>query len=190
VIARGFGLPADLLPRRESTNCGTVKDLMRTLALAGLLAAIGTAHAEDCEKKVGDRMPEVKGVDENDKSVSTKGKGWVFVTVGASWCDPCKKELPAWDKLAPDFAGKITWVAVDIDEKVADGKKFHNDLKLKNFTRLYTKESTIGNLGSVMPSSYVVDAKGVIRYERCGFEKQGVDTEVKDMRAQLGKLLK
>ena len=135
-------------------------------------------------------MPEVKGTDANGKSTSTKSKGWVFVTVGASWCDPCKKELPAWDKLAPDFSGKIAWVAVDIDDKVADGKKFHDDLKLKNLSRLYTSQSTIGNLGSVMPSSYVVDPKGVIRYERCGFEKQGADGEVKDMREQLGKLLK
>jgi thiol-disulfide isomerase/thioredoxin len=163
---------------------------MRIAVALTLLASIGTARAEDCEKKVGDRMPEVKGTDQNDKAATTKGKGWVFVTVGASWCDPCKKELPAWDKLAPDFAGKITWVAVDIDEKVADGKKFHDELKLKNLQRLYTKESSIGNLGSVMPSSYVVDPKGVIRYERCGFEKQGVDGEISDMRAQLAKLLK
>jgi peroxiredoxin len=161
-------------------------------AVATAIAAISFspyARAEDCARKVGERLPQIKGTDQNDKATSVQaGPGWVFVTVGASWCDPCAKELPAWDKLAPDFP-KITWVAVDISEKTADGKAFHSKLGIKNMSRVYTREANIGNLGSVMPSSYVVDPKGVIRYERCGFEKEGVDDEVKTMRAQLTKLV-
>ena len=40
-----------------------------------------------------------------------------------------------------------------------------------------------------MPSSYVADPKGVIRYERCGFEKDDADNETKQMRAAISKLL-
>jgi thiol-disulfide isomerase/thioredoxin len=133
-------------------------------------------------------MPEVKGEDGAGKATTTKSiKGWSFITVGASWCDPCKKELPAWDGMAPDFASKITFIAVDVEDSADKGKAFHKELKLKNLTGLYAKD--VGNLGSVMPSTYVVDGKGVIRYERCGFEKQGAAGEVKDMRAALQKLL-
>ena len=52
-----------------------------------------------------------------------KGK-WVMLTFGASWCKPCAKELPAWDKIAPDYKGKVEFVAVDLDSKIEDGKHF------------------------------------------------------------------
>ena len=162
-----------------------------SIAIAGIcaLGAGSHARAEDCARKIGERLPDIKGTDANDKATTVRGgPGWLFVTVGASWCEPCAKELPAWDKVAPDYP-KLTWVAIDISEKTADGKAFHNKLGIKNLGRVYTREANIGNLGSVMPSSYVVDPKGVIRFERCGFEKEGVDDEVKTMRAQLTKLL-
>jgi thiol-disulfide isomerase/thioredoxin len=161
---------------------------VKHVAIAVLLGVAGSAHADDCARKVGERLPDIKATDSNDKAMTIRPSGgWIFVTVGAKWCDPCAKELPTWDKLAPDFS-KIVWYAVDIDEKVADGKAFHDKLNIRNMRRAYTAPSNISNLGSVMPSSYVVDSKGVIRYERCGFEKEGVDDEVKAMRAALVKL--
>ncbi len=111
------------------------------------------------------------------------------MTVGAKWCKPCSKELVAWDtKVAPVFT-KLKWFAVDIDEKADDGKAFHSGLGIKNLSPVYTGPNNIGNLGSVMPSSYVVDPNGIIRYERCGFEEQAVDREIKDMSAALSKLV-
>lgn len=158
---------------------------MRALAVGLLLAATATAHADDCSKHVGDKIPEVTGTDDAGKSVSTKAKGWTFVTVGASWCDPCKKELPAWDGLVKDYLGKITPFAVDNSEKVDDGKAFHKEMKIKNMTSVYTKN--VFDLGTVMPSTFIVDDKGIIRYERCGFEKGDVSGEVKKMKAALDK---
>ena len=56
--------------------------------------------------KVGDHMPELDiAVDAGGKPFKLKAlKGkWLIVTVGADWCVPCHKELPAWDKIAPDY---------------------------------------------------------------------------------------
>ncbi|HEX2686586.1 MAG TPA: TlpA disulfide reductase family protein, partial [Kofleriaceae bacterium] len=96
-----------------------------------LLAGAGIAHADVL--KIGDRLAELDvATDASGKSIklkSWKGK-WVVVTVGADWCKPCAKELPTWDKLAGEFKGKVVFVAVDIDDEIDIGKKFHDKLKL------------------------------------------------------------
>nr|HEX4314636.1 TlpA disulfide reductase family protein [Kofleriaceae bacterium] len=162
------------------------------LALAAVLvlgATLGaTAHADDCARKVGEQLPNIKNaVDENGKSVNLRTGGWVFVTVGASWCKPCAKELPTWDQL-PGNHPKVKFYAVDISEKASDGKAFHQKLGLKNLNKAYTAESNIANLGSVMPSSYLVDPKGIIRSERCGFDEHDASGELKRMNDEISKL--
>ncbi|HSD90197.1 MAG TPA: TlpA disulfide reductase family protein [Kofleriaceae bacterium] len=169
---------------------------MRALAMVGILSAALTAKTAnaECDKdsiNVGSRLPELKGaVDGNNKSFSIKSiKGWTFLTVGAEWCAPCKKELPAWDKIAPEFKGKITFVAVNINHDMKDGKRFNEKLKLKNMNLVYMNEDKAGSLALTMPSTFIADPKGIVRIAHCGFEKQDVDGEVKKMRADLAKLV-
>src|SRR5688572_7637955 len=89
--------------------------------------------------KVGDRIAELDGaVDANGKSFKVKAvKGWRMLTFGAQWCKPCAKELPAWDKIAPQWKGKVTFIAVSLDSDTQVGKDFHKKLKLKNMTLVY-----------------------------------------------------
>jgi thiol-disulfide isomerase/thioredoxin len=168
---------------------------MRSLMLALVLATAGVAHAD--ELKIGDRASELDtAVDVNGKAFrlkALKGK-WAMVTFGASWCKPCAKELPAWDKIAPEWKGKVAFIAVDLDTDPDTGKKFHDkELKLKNLTRVYLSpdSAVAAKYGSDhMPTTVLVDPKGIIRYIRGGFEKGDVDGEVKKMKEQLTKLVK
>jgi thiol-disulfide isomerase/thioredoxin len=168
--------------------------VMRAVALAVVLLAGSIAHADAL--KVGDRLAELDvATDANGKSFKLKSiSGWRLVTVGASWCKPCAKELPTWDKLAPEFKGKVTFVAVNIDDELDDGKKFNKKLKLQNLTLVYLpadKSAVVAKYGSDnMPTTFVADPQGVIRYVRAGFEKGDVSGETKKMREQLTKLVK
>jgi thiol-disulfide isomerase/thioredoxin len=167
---------------------------MRFLILAAFAFATSRAYAD--ELKVGDRLAELDTATDiagkSFKLKAIKGK-WTMVTFGASWCKPCKKELPAWDKLAPDWKAKVAFVAVDLDSELDTGKKFHKELKLKNMTLVYlSPDSAIAaRYGSDhMPTTVLADPQGVIRYIRGGFEKGDIDGEVKKMRDQLTKLVK
>ena len=168
---------------------------MRALAICLVLALTATASAQSL--KVGDRIAEldiaVDGAGKAFKLKAFKGK-WVLVTVGAEWCKPCAKELPAWDKIAPQYKEKITFVAINIDDSIDDGKKFNKKLKLANLTLVYMpadKSAVVAKYGSDnMPTTYVADPQGVIRYVKAGFEKGDVGGESKKLRAQLAKLLK
>ncbi|MDB4953802.1 MAG: alkyl hydroperoxide reductase/Thiol specific antioxidant/Mal allergen [Myxococcales bacterium] len=167
---------------------------MRFLLIAVVLVTASRAHAD--ELKVGDRLAELDtATDVSGKAFKLKAlKGkWTMVTFGASWCKPCKKELPAWDALAPDWKGKVSFVAVDLDTETDTGKKFHKELKLKNMTLVYlSPDSAIAAKYGAdhMPTTVLADPQGVIRYIRGGFEKGDISGEVKKMREELQKLVK
>lgn len=160
-----------------------------------MLAAAGTARAEVL--KVGDRLAELDvATDASGKPVKLKAwKGkWVVVTIGADWCKPCAKELPTWDKLAGELKAKVVFVALDIDDEIDVGKKFHDRLKLKNMQRVYLpsdKSGVVGSYGSDhMPSTFVADGKGVVRLVREGFETGDAGGEYKKFKDALDKLVK
>lgn len=165
--------------------------LLSRLSLLGLLGLLGFALASAlatpaaAEIKLGDRAPELDiAKTEAGKAWKLKNqKGWVLMTFGAKWCVPCAKELPAWDKLAPQFAKKITFVAVNVNNNPKDGKKFHDKLKLKNMVRVYLPQDKATadeqyDTGT-FPSTFVVDPKGVIRHIHTGYES-GDEAKLKE----------
>jgi thiol-disulfide isomerase/thioredoxin len=164
------------------------------VAVSLLLAAHHVAHADAL--KVGDRLAELDvAVDASGHSFKLKSvKGWVLVTVGADWCKPCAKELPTWDRLAGELKGKIVFVAVDIDDEIDTGKKFHDKLKLRNMVRAYMPSEKSGVAASYgsdhMPSTFVGDPQGVVRLVREGFEAGDTDGEYKKFKDALAKLVK
>jgi len=166
---------------------------MRALAILFLMAMAGPAHAD---LKVGDRMKELDiAVDASDKPFKLKAvSGWRFVSANAAWCEPCKKELPQWDKLQAALGGKITFVALSLDNDVKDGKAFHRKLKLQHMKLAYMpeeKSAVAASYGaSTMPTSYVIDPEGVIKYVHKGFDPRNADGEYKKMKERLEKLMK
>ncbi len=175
---------------------GPRRTAMRAAALLTLVLPLllGTSAQADV-LKVGDRAAELDvAVDAAGKAVKLKAykDRWVLVTVGAEWCKPCRKELPTWDKLAGELKGKITFVAIDIDDDIEVGKKFHDRLKLKHMTRVYMpsdKSAVAAKYGAAtMPSTFVIDPKGVVKLVRERFEERNPDGELKALRADLGKL--
>ena len=167
---------------------------MLRITVAALLLVSGVAQADVL--KVGDRLAELDvAVDARGKAFKLKAyrQKWILVTVGAEWCKPCAKELPTWDKLAGELKDKITFIAIGIDDDVADAKRFHKKLKLKNMTLVYmpsSKSAVAGKYGGdKMPSSFVIDSNGVVKLVKDGFSERNADGELKSMRAALAKLI-
>lgn len=166
--------------------------LGRLPALA-LLALVALAAPAAAELSVGDRAPELDiAKDAKGKPWKLKAKKgkWLLLTFGAKWCVPCAKELPAWDKLAAAYKGRIEFVAVNINNEPRDGKKFFDKLKIKRMTRVFlpAKTSAADDLyeTGTFPSSFIVDPSGVVRHVHEGFDGDG---DVAKMRAKLDALL-
>lgn len=104
--------------------------------------------------------------------------GWVVVTFGASWCKPCKDELPAWDKLAKRYKGKVRFVAVNIDNDPSKGKRFVKKLGLRHMLVVYSPESKtstadhyVGGDDPKFPTTFVIDPKGVVKHVHPTYHK-------------------
>jgi thiol-disulfide isomerase/thioredoxin len=146
-------------------GCGAAVDLSRKLApLAhGEVAALTMATAPL-------RLPDLafEDTDGKPKKLSDWRGRTVLVNLWATWCVPCRKEMPALEGLetklgGPDFAV----VAINIDTR--DPDKAKNFLKDANLTRLgrYSdqKAKVFQDLKSIgralgMPTSVLVDGQG------------------------------
>src|SRR5512138_2412613 len=92
----------------------------------------------------------------------------VLLNLWATWCVPCRKEMPALDELQGKLGGKdFEVVAVNIDTR--DPEKPRNFLREANLTRLGyftdSKAKVFQDLKSIgkalgMPTSVLVDGQG------------------------------
>ena len=53
----------------------------------------------------------------------------VVVDFYATWCGPCRQLAPTMDSLADQYAGKIKFVKINVDESPKLAQKFQVDLK-------------------------------------------------------------
>jgi len=149
---------------------------MKYVVIIAMLA--GVAHAEI---KTGDHFVELDAKTAKGKKFHLKdmaGK-WVLYTFGASWCQPCHKELPAWDSIAPKFNGKVLFVAVNINNKGDEGKAFIDSLKLKHIFPVFMPDENSPAMKAYdpdrMPSTFVIDPQGVVRIVQYGYDKGDED---------------
>jgi thiol-disulfide isomerase/thioredoxin len=127
------------------------------------------------EVRQGDRAAEMVAVKDAKgrrlKLKSYRGKV-VVVTFGASWCKPCKKELPAWDKVAKAYKSKgVVFLAINIDKDQAKGKAFIAEAKLKTALAGYEPSgATVESYDPpTMPSTFVIDGRGLVRHVHAGY---------------------
>jgi thiol-disulfide isomerase/thioredoxin len=145
--------------------CSGAVDLARRIA--------PLAHGEVAALTMATRplqLPDLafEDADGNPKKLSDWRGKTVLLNLWATWCVPCRKEMPALDDLQARLGGKdFEVVAVNIDTR--DPEKPKNFLKESNLTRLsyFTDQKakvfqdlkTIGEaLG--MPTSILIDANG------------------------------
>src|SRR3954453_6843684 len=172
--------------------CTGAVDLAKTIApLAhGEVAAVTMAS-------VPLRLPDLTfdDTDGQPKKLSDWRGKTVLLNLWATWCVPCRKEMPALDELQGKLGGKdFEVVAVNIDTR--DPEKPKNFLKDANLTRLayFTdqKAKTFQDLKAVgralgMPTSVLVDPQGCEIGTIAGPAEWASEDALKLIRAATGK---
>ncbi len=145
-----------------------------------LLLVIAVA-ASGCSKKEvpaqeGAAAPDFTLQDLSGKQVqlsSLKGKV-VLVNFWATWCPPCREEIPSMVKLNQVMQGKnFQMLAISVDE---GGKQAVQEFFRQNGVSLPALFDTDGSVSrrygtTGVPETFIVDGKGVIRKKVIG----GVD---------------
>lgn len=117
--------------------------------------------------KEGTVVPDFKVKDRTGKEVSLselrQGKKYVLIDFWASWCNPCRKEIPNLKKLYAQYSGKgFEIVSISIDQKKADWEKA---LKEEGLTwPNFLDETGVAALYKVkfVPTMYLITADGVM----------------------------
>lgn len=101
----------------------------------------------------------------------------VLVDIWASWCAPCKEEMPLLDELATRLKKSgIEVIAVSVDEDKDSAQEFLSSREDWTLTVAHDPKGKVPEVlkPSKMPTSYVLDSEGIIRYINEGFERSDV----------------
>jgi len=127
---------------------------------------------------VGAPAPDFSLKDLTDNTVTLSNlKGQVvLINFWATWCGPCRVEMPAIQRRYDAFKDQgFTVLAVDFDESLTEVSAFARALNL-TFTVLLDPGGSVNDLYHVRgyPSTFIVDRTGVIKKLHIGLmtEKQ------------------
>lgn len=108
---------------------------------------------------------------------SLRGKV-VLVDVWASWCVPCKAAFPEYDALQREYRARgFEVLAVNVDERRADADRFLAG-RSPALTVVFDPKGVAPERLKVhgMPTSFLVDRRGHIRYTHEGFTAKDLAT--------------
>lgn len=144
---------------------------------------------------VNDSAPDFTLSTLDGKQVSLKdhrGKV-VFVNFWASWCPPCKKEFPELNELANEYKDqKFVLLAVNLDKSADRVRDFLAKMKVapKSIVILLDPAAKVvaDYIARSMPSSFVIDSKGIIRFVHFGYGEKDPAKWRQEIDSLLGKL--
>ena len=120
----------------------------------------------------------LKSADGNNIRLSEFVGQVVLINFWASWCGPCRQEMPHLDAIHQKYQGlgfTVFGVNVEQDRKMAD--KVLRDIPV-SFPILFDTDNRVSQLYDVdaMPATVLVDRNGEIRYMHRGY-KPGYELE-------------
>jgi len=145
------------------------KKFLFTILSASLL--LTGAQFASAALKVGDAFPDLFAQKlEGKLPESLKGKV-LFVDFWASWCAPCAQSFPAMEELQKTYAKRgLVIIAISVDEKDAAMQAF---LKKHPASFAVVRDAAHKLVSAVdvsaMPTSFIVDADGKVRFLHNGF---------------------
>jgi len=175
---------------------------MRYISVLILIITIAFLFLHPHQLRIGDKAPLFSLPDlENNyvflrdfngeklrKPWKNKTKYVVVISFFATWCAPCKKEIPYLEKLQTEFKEKnIRFFLVDVGEEKEKLDKYlkQNNTSLSILHDRYKQTSTKFGANS-LPRLIVIDKEGTIQLIKKGF-KDG-DSFMKEMRSIISKL--
>jgi len=162
----------------------------RLVLLVGLMTGL-LAPLEVAAVKPGQTAPAIEAplLDGSGRlSLADQRGKVVYVDFWASWCAPCLNAVPALEKLRSELASDdFQILAVNVDKKPKKARKFLAKHSI-GYPSVSDPEGAIpARYGlETMPTSYLIDRQGVVRYVHKGFH----DGDIAEIRRQIQHWLK
>jgi len=163
-----------MLGKRGWISFAAVSLLLLVLSLVIVQVRESNA-APEARPEVGYLAPDFALPNLNGKTVRLsdfRGKKGVFINFWATWCPPCRLEMPTMEKVYQEYRSRgleILAVSIDVGPKSVV-KNFMQEFRL-TFPALLDPEGEVlyrYRLFSI-PGSFLIDKRGIIRYKELGY---------------------
>jgi thiol-disulfide isomerase/thioredoxin len=126
--------------------------------------------------EIGSRLPDfsVKGLQGDSlSSAGLRGKV-VLVDFWATWCQPCKKEMPGYQKLVDRYGSRgfvVVGFKFDTMRDMENPVQFANKIGVR-YSLAVATEDVKQKFGGIegLPTTILYDRKGILRKKVVGFE--------------------
>jgi peroxiredoxin len=111
----------------------------------------------------------------------------VFLNFFATWCGPCREEMPGMDRLFRAYQDKgLAMLAINMEESARTVRPFVQELKLSFSALLDTKGSVSHEYGiRALPVSFLIGREGNILWRAMG----GREWDTPEMRKYFGQMV-
>jgi cytochrome c biogenesis protein CcmG/thiol:disulfide interchange protein DsbE len=130
--------------------------------------------------EIGSRLPDFSVEDFQGRELSSsdfRGKV-LLVDVWATWCEPCKKEMPGYQKLLDQYGPRgfaVLGLKATMMMDTEDPKQFAREAGVHYPLAIASAQATQA-LGGILglPTTFLYDRQGILRYKVIGFEYTNV----------------
>ena len=143
--------------------------MKRILTLIMLLGAMHTGAVTDRGEAANFTL---KSADGSNIRLSEQRGQVVLINFWASWCGPCRQEMPELDRLHQRYQDLgFTVFGVNVEQDRASAERVLRDIPV-SFPVLFDDENAVSRLYDVdaMPVTVLVDRSGRIRYAHRGYK--------------------
>ena len=159
----------------------------RIVVLAGVLVVASCGGGDDAasdpdkivpsvDAEAGDRLPDVEliGLDGGATASLAEIEGPAVVNLWATWCAPCRREIPDFEAVHQERGDEVRFVGINIGEDAEDAAAFIDEVGATYDQFLDSAGFVVTELRtSTMPVTLVLDASGAISTKHLGPMDQG-----------------
>lgn len=176
----------------RSPGIRALRTSLHLIACSLALLAAGLSGAADAPRRpvVGEAPPDALGRarDGSEQTVSMHRGKVVIVTFWASWCGPCRKELPILGKFQR-IVGRdhLEVIAVNVKEPLSDYQSVIRSNQDIDVTWVHDANGITSKRYGVeaLPNMFIIDREGRIAHVHRGYNEASIQTFVKEIAALL-----
>ncbi|MFK5914061.1 MAG: TlpA disulfide reductase family protein [Woeseiaceae bacterium] len=166
------------------------KHLIQLFIVAGIVLSFAVPASHAASEKISGKASNFTLKSRSGKNIklSELRGDVVMLNFWASWCGPCRKEMPLLEKIHKKYKRLgFTLLGINVEENTRDAKNYLKDVKV-TFPILFDKTQKTSKLYNVsaMPTTILIDRNGNQRFIHKGY-KAGYEN---DYKKQIKKLLR
>ncbi len=146
----------------KNRRTGSLIAVLTFMMVAGLMSC---GKPGEAKKQVDYTAPPIVGVDINGKGAVSlaqmKGKV-VLVNFWATWCPPCRAEIPDLIRLQEKYSQDLVILGISVDKDGAKGVQEYSQEMGMNYPVIMGENQVVMAYGGIrnIPTSFIVDKQG------------------------------